>query len=169
MIKISKVWAPVRVKPNQISRAEINLNKQGFKFFSPKIKISVKVGKSYVYKEKLLFPSYIFVYLDKFSCDVRKIKSTFGLVGLIMTSKNKFGTVPDEYIDELRSEINLGVSNSRENLKINDKIEILSGPFSGLVGKLERLDGHQRIRCLFEIMKSTLPVSLDSKDAVKVV
>ncbi|MGA7458148.1 MAG: KOW motif-containing protein, partial [Methyloceanibacter sp.] len=53
-----------------------------------------------------------------------------------------------------------GVTRRGSALKIGDSIRVTAGPFAELLGTLERLDDHQRVRVLLDILGGKIPVLL---------
>ncbi|WP_051786080.1 transcription termination/antitermination NusG family protein [Endozoicomonas numazuensis] len=69
-------WYLLKTKPRQEQRAEENLEIQGFDVYCP----FVKVRSKGLLKEEVLFPSYVFLYLDLKDLDrYHKIRSTRGV------------------------------------------------------------------------------------------
>ena len=85
----SLIWAVAQLKPNMISKAEANLERQKFEFFSPKKLVTVRAGKIFKKVQKILFPGYIFVRINPFSKDVTSINSTYGISKLLKVGKKK--------------------------------------------------------------------------------
>jgi len=54
-----------------------------------------------------------------------------------------------------------GVVSSAGVLEEGRRVQILSGPLSGLIGTLERLDGNGRVRVLLEIKRTSVPVGME--------
>ena len=51
-----KKWYIAQVKPNSYHSATQNLERQGFETFIPKMKITIRKEKRFVYKEVFVFP-----------------------------------------------------------------------------------------------------------------
>lgn len=93
-------WLVVATKPQQESRAEVNLRRQMFEVYCPRFYSRACM--------KPLFPSYLFVKLFP-GMAIRSIPSTYGVRNLICVGDQP-ATVSDSAIREIRSrEANDGV------------------------------------------------------------
>ena len=153
----SLIWAVAQLKPNMISKAEANLERQKFEFFSPKKLVTVRAGKIFKKVQKILFPGYIFVRINPFSKDVTSINSTYGISKLLKVGKKKIGTLPDSFINELRYGRKEKLINSKNALR-GDLIKITDGPFVDYIGLVEDSDEKGRLKILFEVLNSTITI-----------
>tara|TARA_E500000178_G_C16860045_1_gene679280 strand:+ start:462 stop:686 length:225 start_codon:yes stop_codon:yes gene_type:complete len=48
------------------------------------------------------------------------------------------------------------------------RIEIISGPFAGLIGKIGELDSQNRVKWLFNILEGEVKKSIDAKNVALV-
>ena len=151
----NKIWAAVSLKPNQIYKAEVNLKRQEIDFLAPKIKVTKRQQNRFIHKINLLFPGYIFVHIDLATDDQRKVQSTYG-VSQILKVGGQIGTLPKNFIEELKTAKLDAPQIYAGDLKPGDNIEILRGPFAGLIAKLIELDCQNRLKCLFILPSSIL-------------
>ncbi len=96
------IWVVAQLKPNMVKKAELNLERQEFEYYSPKRKVTKRVGKIFKQSQKTLFPGYIFVRINPFSRDVVSVDSTYGISRLLRVDKKKIGTLPDSFINNLK-------------------------------------------------------------------
>ncbi|WP_062267759.1 transcription termination/antitermination NusG family protein [Endozoicomonas arenosclerae] len=69
-------WYLLKTRPRQEQRAQENLETQGFDVYCPFVKMRIKG----LLKEEILFPGYVFLYLDLKDLDrYHKIRSTRGV------------------------------------------------------------------------------------------
>jgi len=54
------------------------------------------------------------------------------------------------------------------DLRAGQRVRLLSGPFADLIGKIERLDGSERVRVLLELMSTSVPIAVDRTAVVPV-
>lgn len=149
--KKSKIWTAISVKPNQGNKAERNLEQQGFCYFAPKIKLKKRSNNRLVKKIKLMFPGYMFVHIGTDGEDVRKINSTIGVSNIIKIG-GQIGVIPDAFIDNLQARVNDDVIFSDNDLTPGQKVEVIKGPFVGLIAELVRMDSTKRVQCLFDLI-----------------
>ncbi|RUO62632.1 transcription/translation regulatory transformer protein RfaH [Pseudidiomarina insulisalsae] len=158
-------WYVIQTKPKQELRARANLENQAFHVALPMLTLErIRRGKRTPSTEPL-FPGYIFVKIDDYTQNFHKIRSTFGVNKLVM-----FGETPARLSDELVAQM-LTIGDDTPEVKelqrqlapqVGDKVEILDGPFKGLLAEIVQLDGasrcivlldflHKQIRAEFEL------------------
>lgn len=148
----SSRWFAVNTLPRSEARARSNIERQGWRCFSPQL---LKTGRS---KGRLttqlqpLFPSYIFVELDPRQCNWRSVDGTYGVKSLVRQAGLP-AALPQDYIETLISMTNdNGVFSFAQQLAPGDSVRFLSGPLTGLVGSLEQIDAHGRITILLSLL-----------------
>lgn len=105
--------------------------------------------KNGVTKEKIkkLFPGYILVEMVMTDEAWFVVRNTPGVTGFIGSSgKGAKPTPLQQYeVDNLLK--NMGVSKVKENLSLqeSDKVNIISGPFSGMNGRIENINKDEKI------------------------
>lgn len=162
-----KIWAAVSVKPNQVNKAETNLSQQGFNYLAPKTKVTKRQQNRFISKMNLFFPGYIFVQINEDADDVRKVSSTYGVSNMVKVG-NRLGSVPDAFIDGLKTINDDNKIGSTKNLKTGQKIEIVGGAFSGLAAELIRVDSATRVRCLFDLINGKVSASVLIDDLITI-
>ena len=153
------IWVAVSVKPNQVNKAENNLSQQGFECIAPKIKVTRRQKNRFVSKVNLLFPGYIFVKINKDTRDARKVSSTYGVSNIVMNGQ-RIGAVPDAFINELNIMFDENKIISINTLEPGQKVEVLRGPFAGLVTQLTRVESVTRVKCLFDLISGKISASV---------
>ena len=76
--------------------------------------------------------------------------------------------MPENFIEELKSAKLDAPRTYAGDLKPGDNIEIMSGPFAGLIAKIVELDSQNRLKCLFNILEGKINMSIDAEDVVAV-
>lgn len=164
-LQSNKIWAVVSLKPNQTHKAEANLQRQEIDYLAPKIKVTRRQQNRFINKINLLFPGYIFVNIDLSTDDQRKVQSTYG-VSQILKVGGQIGKLPDNFVEALKS-VKLDEPRTYESdLKPGDNVEIICGPFAGLIAKIYELESTNRVKCLFNLLQGKITMSIDNKDVV---
>ena len=168
MVQNSKIkWVAVSVKPNQATKAEVNLSQQGFNYLAPKIKVTTRQKNRFFSKMNLFFPGYIFVQIDEETNDARKVNSTYGVSSIVRVG-NQLGSVPAPFIDGLKAIDDENSSVSLNTIEIGQTVEIVRGPFSGLVAELTRVDSSTRVKCLFDLIAGKVSASVLIDDLIAI-
>jgi len=96
-------WIVVNTKSNCENKAALNLKKQGFCVFFPKIKKKYFVHNKFQNLRKPLFPGYIFVNLKK-NKDWLKINYTYGVLKILQFSETPY-ILPFEILDNIKKNV----------------------------------------------------------------
>ena len=103
--------------------------------------IEIKDG---VKKEKLkkMFPGYVLLEMimsDEAWYVVRNTPGVTGFIGSSGKGAKPTPLMPDE-IDRILSNMGMMRTDAEKELEIGDKVSIINGPFSGMMGKVEAID-----------------------------
>ena len=151
----------IHTKPKQENKALVNLNRQGFKTWSPSFRKIIFLKNKEIEKIEPFFPGYIFVILDIFSDDWIKIQSTFGVKYLITIDG-----VPKEVEN---SNINIIKQIVRgATLNLNDKVKIISGKLINKKGKIIKMCSSNRVKLLLDSLNGKFTTILNKKLLYKV-
>lgn len=148
-------WYAVAVLPHADALAREQLARQGFVVFAPTFKRTVRHARQFRTKVTPLFPGYMFVQLDLGQARWRAINGTRGVRGLV-TAGERPVRVPDAVIVALMPQAGEGAP---VVLAPGAVLEVVAGPFAGLVARLERLEGAARVAVLMEVIGSA-PVTV---------
>lgn len=157
---VKEFWFLVHCKPNSHLVAKKNLEQQGFKTFLPMIEITERRSTRFLYKQKPLFPNYVFVGIEASSAPWRSINSTVG-VRRIVSTNGVPQRVPGELILGLASRC--GQSGSLvQGAKIvpGELVKILTGPFTRFIAKVDKIEEKERLWVLLEMMGQIMRVQL---------
>ena len=146
-------WVAAQLRPNMLSKTEINLYRQSIEFFAPKRYETIRYGKIFKKIQKLLFPGYIFIRLDPNSLDVRKVNSTIGISRVVKMKHERLSFIPDAFVENLKILSTEHKFFSSDQVKPGRKIKWIDGPFSGMVGEILSLDENGRLRILFKVLQ----------------
>jgi transcriptional antiterminator RfaH len=154
-------WYVVHVQPAAEHRAAINLERQGYKVFCPRLRKTVRHARKQTMKLAPFFPCYLFVRLDIRHDRWRSIGGTRGVVRL-MTLGEVPQAVPRGIVEEFRARSDAeGVIEWQPVLTPGQDVYVTDGPFRDLVGRLEKLDGSGRARVLLDLLGRLVPAELN--------
>lgn len=149
---MSEEWFIVQIKPNAYNRAEKNLNRLGFKTFSPMHNITIRKDSQFKNVTKPLFSGYMFISFDRNSSKWGKINSTYGVSRLI-TFNSALKSVPVSFINGLMNRCDIsGKLCPKKKIKQGDQVKFANGPFANIIATVEKIEADQRIWILMDLM-----------------
>jgi transcriptional antiterminator RfaH len=154
-----KKWYAVVTKPRNEEIAQFHLCNKRIEVFYPKLLLPLpsKSGRNTV----PLFPNYVFVRIDVLSGEYLQVAWCRGVKKFV-----SFGGTPsvvdDGVVNFLRDQANAqGLIVAKSNLKIGDEVQIIKGPFKGLIGIIkEPPDTKSRVRVLMAILSRHVQVEV---------
>ena len=145
-------WYLAQLKPNGQAAAERNLLRQGFETFMPRQAISRRRGTKFIDTLTSLFPGYLFVALNAASHPWRRVNGTYG-VSRIVSFGDTPRPLPRDLVEDLRRRCRgSDVLEPSRTLTPGDEVEILSGPFSQFIARIEALSPGDRVWALIDMM-----------------
>lgn len=154
-------WYLIHTKPRQESTAFINLERQCYQCYFPKIRIEkIRRGRLEVITEPM-FPRYLFVRLGSGDNDKSwsPIRSTLGVSHLVSFG-GRPARVDDRLVDLLRSREQ---AHSAEPLFLSgNSVIITDGPFAGIEAIYQATDTEQRSMILLEILSKHVSMRIDT-------
>ena len=155
-------WYLAQLKPNGQAAAERNLHRQGFETFMPRQAISRRRGTKFVDTLAPLFPGYLFVALNAASYPWRRVNGTYG-VSRIVSFGDTPRPLPRDLVEDLRRRCRgSDVLEPSRTLTPGDEVEILSGPFSQFIARIEALSPGDRVWALIDMMGQETRVALSA-------
>jgi transcription elongation factor/antiterminator RfaH len=151
-------WFVVRVQTNREATAQSHLQQQGLEVFNPVIQRTVRHARQFRTSQKSVFPGYMFVRFDLETQQWRRINGTRGVVCLVTMSGAPVG-VPVRVMTSLMA--HYGAQVLRPQFAVGDRIRLMGGPFTDLIGTLSALDPKGRIEVLLEILGMSVAVKTD--------
>ena len=148
-------WYAVALQRQADALARAHLERQGFSVFAPTMLRTVRHARQFITKQAPLFPGYLFIALELGRDRWRAVNGTRGVRG-VLTAGDMPAQVPAGVIEEL-----LAVQAASAPLPEGASLEIIAGPFSGFVGRLQRLDGAARVTVLLQLIGAERAVSLE--------
>ena len=140
-----KNWYLIKTKPKQEKIAVANLENQNYHIYCPWVKINNKI--------QVLFPGYIFIYLDETIENWYPIRSTRGVLNFVRFGLN-YAKISNKVIDLIRA----NELNTTERIKIltdfkpGDKVQITEGVFKNCVAIFESFKSDERVFLLMNIL-----------------
>jgi transcriptional antiterminator RfaH len=155
-------WTVARTHPNSEAKAILNLQRQGFEYYQPRI-LEKKLRKQKLQTvESPLFPNYLFV---KIVNKWLSLQYTYGIASIISTGSLP-AQVQDQVIDDLRSrEVNGFIQLPKASkLSVGDVAVIKEGVFAGQSGLIERMSGGDRQKILLALLSNKIKVLVGSDE-----
>ncbi len=150
-----KNWYALYVKSRTEKKVSSELSYQGIDHYLPLQKVLKQWSDRKKWVEEPLFRSYIFVNIAQ--ADYYNVLNVFGAVKYI-TFEGKAVVVPNNQIEAIRYYLN-----EKDPEKIVDlhwekgqKVEVVSGSLTGLVGKLIELKGKHKVSIEIEAVGSAI-------------
>jgi transcriptional antiterminator RfaH len=163
----AECWYAVCCKPRQEAVAEVNLSRQGFHVYLPRIRIRQRRRGQWIDAVEVLFPRYVFIRVDPLRRSTATVRSTRGVVGLV-----RFGgqpaVVPDAVMNALlrREDADSGLhQDDRPLFSAGEQVKLVDGPLAGLEGVFTQQDGDRRVIVLLELLGKANKISV-SRDWV---
>ncbi|MDA7963538.1 transcription termination/antitermination NusG family protein [Ruegeria sp.] len=163
-------WFAVQLRPNMRLIAERNLTRQGFTSFAPARLETFRRRGRLKTEARPLFPGYLFVQFDPQTARWQAINATRGVSRLITDGRLNPTPMPADFMSGLldRCDPN-GLLQTPDHLNPGDHVRILSGPFAGLVSRIEHLDQQERLHLLLQIMGRQVQTILPTKSVGRIV
>jgi len=153
-------WFLTHSQPKSELKAQFHLRAQGFRTYVPQFLKTVRHARQLRTVRSPLFPRYLFVILDLGRDRWLSIRSTIGVSSLFVCDSRPV-PVPAGIVEALIERTDeFQVTRLDVDLIEGQAVRLLTGPFTDLVGTLDRLDANGRVRVLLDIMGSTVPVAV---------
>jgi transcriptional antiterminator RfaH len=146
-------WFAVQLRPNMRLIAERHLTRQGFTVFAPTRFETIRRRGRLKTEAKPLFPGYLFVRFDARASDWRVIASTRGVLRIVTEGRSRPSPIPQDFMTALLSRCDgNGLLLAPDELALGDTVQILTGPFAGLVSRIDHLDQQERLHLLIQVL-----------------
>lgn len=161
-----KEWYAVHTRPRQEKTAELNLERQGYPSYLPKILVRKRRRDKWTRVVEPLFSRYLFIHVDANENSLAPVRSTLGVAGLV-----RFGQllrpVPDSVIAYIRHAENPATQQRHADAwphHPGDVVQLLTGSFAGLTGTFQTATGEERALLLIELLgrRNTVGVAIDA-------
>jgi transcriptional antiterminator RfaH len=162
-------WYVLQTKPAAESLAEVNLARQGYEVYFPRlVQFVVRGGRR---RERVgpLFPRYLFVRVKEGIQPLAPIGSSKGVSGLVRFGA-RYAIVPDRVVRNLRDradpETGLHRLRDEADLARGAAVRVIGGPFEGLEGVFEQRAGAERVVVLLTLLGQHARVRLQTHHVV---
>lgn len=161
-----KLWFPIRVRGRFEYKVAERFEERGVEYYLPLMKERRRWSDRWKVINKILFPGYIFVYIkrnEKFEILETPYCQSF------IQFNGKMSSIPQQQIDGIRLMLE-----RPDTLKIHErlhlvgqKVRIINGPFTGLIGQIKRMRNNTLIYLIIEQFNKMLSVEIDENDVIK--
>jgi transcriptional antiterminator RfaH len=146
-------WFAIQAKPRRETFAAKNIEKLGLDVLLPRIRFERLIRGAVRSRTKPLFPGYFF---SRFcpEASFESVKVTRGVLRVVNSGRIPI-PIPEEVIGEIQDRIEEdGLIQIRPQvLAPGIRVMIQSGPFEGMMGRVEReLDDHKRVAIFLETL-----------------
>ena len=155
-----KNWYLIKTKSRQENVAIKNLENQKYSTYCPTVTIKNK--------HIVLFPGYLFIYLDNKKENWSPICSTKGVVNFVRFGLN-FAQVPDTIVKFLKANelINKEKLNNLNRFKSGDKIQITDGVFKNCVAIFKSSKSQERVLLLMNILGQQQSITIKQESVIR--
>jgi transcription elongation factor/antiterminator RfaH len=160
MLAGNERWFLTHTLPKSEWKAELHLGAQGFRTFQPQVQKTIRHARQLKTVRAPLFPRYLFIILDLGRDRWLSVRSTVGVSFLFSNRDGRPVPVPIGIVESLIERSEDGLTRLDSELVKGQHVRILTGPFVGFGGTLERLNAAGRVRVLLQMMGTAVPVTL---------
>ncbi len=150
-------WIVIQTKSNNELKATVNLQRQGYFVFFPKILKHYTSFNTLKKRIKPLFPGYIFVNLKE-NQNWTKIRYTFGVKNIIKLGEEIY-KIPNEIIKQIKDRCNTEDICKLIPLRKGDKVKIIN-KYPGLIGIFAEYIDEKRAFVFFELLRRKFKVKV---------
>ena len=153
-------WYVAMTAPRKERLAATQLDNQLYRSFLPLQLETRRHARKFTTVLAPVFPRYIFVILDLERQRWRSVNGTFGVQRLITDGERPLAVAPGIVETLVQSSDRRGaLIYKADGLAIGDQVKLVSGPFAGSLGILQRLDGAGRVQILLALLGGPVKVT----------
>ena len=153
-------WYVAMTVPRKERLAASQLDNQLYRSFLPLHLETRRHARKFTTVLAPVFPRYIFVILDIERQRWRSVNGTFGVQRLITDGERPLAVAPGIVETLVESSDRRGALIYKiDELAIGDQVKLVSGPFAGSLGILQRLDGAGRVQILLALLGGPVKVT----------
>jgi transcriptional antiterminator RfaH len=154
-------WYLIHTKPASEVAARVNLERQGYEVYLPRLLQSLRQRGHWKERIAALFPRYLFLRLHEGLQALAPVRSTVGVSDVVRFGSS-YATVPDCVIRQLQSRADprsgLHIQQRCRSLAAGDAVFIEAGPFGGIEGIFECESGSERVVILMKLLGREIPI-----------
>ena len=157
-------WYLIYTKPAREDLAALQLERQDYEVYLPKLKVYRRRGGRRRQVIEPLFPRYLFIRLSDTTDNWGPIRSTIGVSGLVRFGM-RAARIPGDLVSALRQrESGEGLHElTPKRLEPGQKVRIADGPFTGYEAVFCRPAAQDRVALLLQIAEKSLKIELERK------
>ena len=154
-----KKWYLLKTKPRQEKIALANLENQEYDSYCPYATINNKIV--------VLFPGYLFIYLDETFDNWGPIRSTKGILNFVRFGLS-YAKISNKIIDFIKeNEFNTSQKLKYLNdFKTGDKVQITEGVFKNCVAIFKSFKSDERVILLMNLMGQQQTINIKKKSLI---
>lgn len=156
-------WYLIHTKPKREGVAEVNLRRQGYQVYHPRLLRPTRIRGRWVDRVTALFPRYLFLRVAVGYQTMGPVRSTLGVANIVRFGHD-YSVVPDAIVDNLRmradAESGLHRLDTHAPYKPGSTVKITAGVFDGLEGVFQRESGDDRVVLLLRLFGQDTTVQL---------
>lgn len=122
-------------------------------------------------KVKKMFPGYVLIEMIMSDEAWLVVRNTPGVTGFIGSSGKGAKPTPikQEEIDRILANMGITRTNAEAELNINDEVNIINGPFSGMRGRIENIDlENNRLNIIIDLFGQETSVDVEVYQVSKI-
>lgn len=154
-------WYVIHSKPCAEGVAQVNLERQGYELYLPRLLQTVRWRRHRRERVVPLFPRYLFLRLKEGSQPLGPVRSSVGVAGVVRFGC-QYAVVDDQVIRGLQARADpitgLHCLSRPAPLAAGATVQIVAGAFDGLEGIFQREDGAERVVVLLKLLGQDTPV-----------
>jgi len=162
-------WHLVFTKPRGEDTAKINLERQGYRVYFPRVQQKILSRDRWRDAIDSLFPRYLFVQLNATLQSLAPIRSTLGVVNVVRFGNN-YVVVPDKIVDGLISyadpDTGLHQLCVGPLFEFGSAVRITSGVLAGLEGIFEGDDANNRVVVLLNLLGREMRIRISAGSVI---
>ena len=121
-------------------------------------------------KSKKLFPGYVLVEMIMSDEAWYVVRNTPGVTGFIGSSGKGAKPIPllPSEIDRILGQMGMSRLELGSEIKENDKVKIIAGPFTSMIGRIESIDlEHQKLKVMIDLFGQETSVEVELSQVEK--
>ena len=154
-------WMVVTTQPHREAFASMNLERQHYNVYCPKIIKRIRHARRVLEVPRPLFPGYLFVQAPR--QEWRPILGTYGVRSVVCTGDCP-SFLPSGFVESLRArEIHGALRKQDALLKAGQVVTINGGAFDGLIGRIIEIRENDRVLMLLNLLNQQSKVHVDAE------